>query len=149
MTPTLRTALDSDFEFAFDAKRQALGPYVAARWGWDGDFQRSLHQSRWQERPWSVILKGGTPVGTIATWEVDGHRRIGEFYVLPAFQRAGIGSAVLRQQLAQADHDKQAVRLEHLKWNPVGALYGRHGFVHESANDTHCFLVRHPIALHR
>ncbi|PIF73494.1 acetyltransferase (GNAT) family protein [Variovorax sp. 54] len=146
MNPTLRAALDSDVEFAFDAKRQALGPYVAARWGWDDDFQRNLHLSRWQERPWSIILKGATPVGTIATWEVDGHRRIGEFYVLPAFQRAGIGSAVLRHVLEQADRDNQAVRLEHLKWNPVGELYARHGFVHESANDTHCFLVRWPVA---
>ncbi|SFP24536.1 N-acetyltransferase [Variovorax sp. 770b2] len=143
----IRAAVDSDFEFALDAKRQALGPYVAARWGWDDNFQRNLHRSRWRERPWSIILKSSMPVGTIATWKVDGHLRIGEFYVLPAFQRCGIGSAVLRQVLGHADQDSEVVRLEHLKWNPVGALYGRHGFVEENANDTHYFLARHPVAL--
>jgi GNAT superfamily N-acetyltransferase len=145
----IRAAAESDFEFALDAKHQALGPYVAARWGWDDDFQRNLHLSRWRERPWSVILKSATPVGTIATWKVDGHLRIGEFYVLPAFQRCGIGSAVLRQVLGQADRNSEVVRLEHLKWNPVGALYGRHGFVEESSNDTHRFLARRPVALKR
>ena len=146
MAPTIRTAIESDFEFAFDAKRQALGPYVAARWGWDDDFQRDLHLSRWRERPWSIIFQSATPVGTIATWKVDGHLRVGEFYVLPVFQRCGIGSAVLRYVLGQADRDNEVVRLEHLKWNPVGELYGRHGFIRESANDTHCFMARRPIA---
>lgn len=97
----------------------------------------------------SVILKSATPVGTIATWKVDGHLRMGEFYVLPAFQRSVIGSAVLRHVLGQADRDNEVVRLERLKRNPVGELCGRHGFVQESTNDTHCFLARRPVAPQR
>ena len=35
MQITLRIALPEDFEFAFEAKRLALGPHIAMRWGWD------------------------------------------------------------------------------------------------------------------
>ena len=38
----LRPAAPEDFAFAFEAKRDALGPHIAARWGWDDALQRAL-----------------------------------------------------------------------------------------------------------
>ena len=144
MTVTLSPAGEADYEFAFDAKRQALGPYVEARWGWDDAFQRTLHRQCWTERPWSVIMLGGQRVGTVAITRTLTHFQFDEFYLLPRFQKQGIGSEVLKNILQQADAARLPVKLQHLKWNPVGSLYRRHGFVVVDENDTHYLLVRVP-----
>jgi GNAT superfamily N-acetyltransferase len=138
----LRPAIEQDFEFTFEAKHQALGPHVAARWSWDESFQRNLHSRRWQERPWSIIELHGEAIGTVSIQEAEDHIRFGEFYLLPAHQRMGIGSSVLKEVTSKADKAQLPIRLEYLKWNPVGSLYRRHGFEVVSENDIHYFLER-------
>ena len=141
---TLSPAGEADFEFAFEVKRQALGPYVQARWGWDDALQREFHRQRWDERPWSIITLAGQRVGTVSCARTPTHWQFGEFYLLPSFQNQGIGSEVLRSFLREVDTEKLAVRLEYLKNNPVGSLYKRHGFIVVTENDSHYFLVRAP-----
>ncbi len=143
---SLRPATANDFAFAFEAKRLALGPHILARWPWDEVFQLDLHRKRWQERPWSIIEGEGTPIGTLSAAEYPHHFRFGEFYLLPKHQGQGIGSELLRRVLARADAASLPVKLEHLKWNPVGSLYRRHGFRVVSENETHYFMVREPNA---
>ena len=144
MKVLLSPAGEADFEFAFEAKHQALGPYVEARWGWDDSFQRELHRRRWTERPWSIITGDGEKVGTVSVARTATHIQFGEFYLLPRFQRQGVGTGVLRAVLRQADTEDLPVRLEYLKGNPVGSLYKRHGFIVVAENDHHYFLVRQP-----
>lgn len=139
---TLRPVVQDDFEFAFRVKREAIGPHIAARWGWNEEFQREFHGRRWRERPWFIIVKAGVPIGTVSVMRNDASVRFGEFYLLPAFQRHGIGSTVLASVLACADAEDLPVELEYLKWNPVGSLYQRFGFVIVGENEIHYFLVR-------
>jgi len=58
-------------------------------------------------------------------------------YVLPAFQRKGIGGEVLRRILRDAHARNLPVRLRCLKWNPAISLYKRHGLIITSETDTH------------
>lgn len=141
----LRPANPADFEFAFEVKRQALGPHIAARWGWDAELQRQYHAAHWQSRPWSIITVGDRDAGTVSIHEGTEHIQFGEFYLLPEFQRQGIGSAVLKAVIERADKIGKPVKLEHLKWNPVGSLYQRNGFRVVGENDTHYFLTRQPM----
>ena len=144
MQVELSPAGEGNYEFAYDVKRQALGPYVEAHWGWDDEFQRTLHRRHWTERPWSLITSDGQRVGTVAVTRTPTHFQFDEFYLLPRFQKQGIGSEVLKIILRQADAAHLPVKLQHLKWNPVGSLYRRHGFVVVDENDTHYLLVRAP-----
>ena len=131
-----------DFEFALEAKRLALGPYIVERWGWDADFQSRVHAQRMAEKPFDAICHAGERVGTVSFME-DGERlRLGEFYIVPERQRQGIGTAVLRACLNAADELGRTVWLEHLNWNPVGLLYERNGFVRTRESETHWFLER-------
>ena len=143
---TLRPAVESDFDFAFQAKREALGPHIIAKWGWDETFQLAIHGNRWRERPWSIIESDGTAVGSVSVAEAADHIRFGEFYLLPQFQRQGLGTNILLSVLARSNDLSLPVRLEYLKWNPVGSLYRRHGFEVISENDTHYFMARQPHA---
>lgn len=144
MKIALRPARENDFDFAFEAKRLALGPHIQARWAWDEDFQLDMHRKRWQERPWSIIEGDGAPIGTLSVAEHDDHFRFGEFRSLPKCQGQGIGTELLRQVLARADAASLPVKLEDLKWNPVGSLYRRHGFRGVAENEIHCFFGAPP-----
>lgn len=141
---TLRLATDEDFQFAFAAKRDAIGPHVAVRWGWDDAVQLQHHRRRWQEKPWQIILVSGNPVGTVSIDVQATHLQFGEFYVTEGFRRQGLGTAVLLSALSLADRSHLETRLEYLKWNPVASLYARHGFRVTAESDTHYFLVRPP-----
>lgn len=129
-------------EFAFEAKRAAMGPHVVRRWPWDEAFQRDLHRRRFAEKPFFAIRNGERPIGTLSFQVAPDHVRFGEFYLFPAFQGRGIGSAVLGHCLALADRRGLPVRLEHLHWNPVGSLYRRHGFVETGRCAIHTFMER-------
>lgn len=146
MQVSLRPASEEDFEFAFKVKREALGPHVVARWDWDEEFQLALHRRRWTERPWSVLQSKDESIGTVSILQLADHVRFGEFYLLPQFQRKGIGTDLLKRVIAQSDEAGIPIRLEYLKWSPVGTLYGRHGFSVISENETHYFMERVPYA---
>ncbi|WP_092167204.1 GNAT family N-acetyltransferase [Bosea sp. OK403] len=129
-------------DFAFEAKRAAMGPHILHRWSWDEAFQRNLHQCHFNQKPFFMIGRAGQSIGTISFKVLPDHVRLGEFYLLPAFHGQGFGTAILRHCLSLSDELGLPVRLEHLHWNPVRSLYQRHGFVEIERSETHCFLER-------
>src|SRR5450759_614042 len=130
------------FEFALAAKKEALGPHIMKRWGWDEELQRKTHSERWEAKHFFRIVREGVSLGTVSIDESDDHLRVGEFYLLSSFQRQGIGSEVLAMILRDADSKHRPVRLECLKWNPALSFYKRHGFVVTHESDTHFFMER-------
>jgi GNAT superfamily N-acetyltransferase len=144
MKPTLRPTTDNDFAFAFEVKKDAIGPHISSRWGWDEKYQLDVHKQRWSEKPWFIVMLGEESIGTVSIHEQPDFIRFGEFYLLNIFRRKGLGSMILSEFLKGCDRSKRAVQLEYLKWNPVGSLYKRHGFDVVSENEIHYFMVREP-----
>ncbi len=132
------------FEFALAAKKVALGPYIVERWGWDDEFQRGVHRQRFSEKPFFRIVRGERALGTLSVMQAADHIRFGEFYLFPDVQRQGLGSRILGHCLSIADQARLPVRLEHLKWNPVGSLYRRHGFCVVGETEIHVLMERLP-----
>ncbi|MEC8010112.1 MAG: GNAT family N-acetyltransferase [Pseudomonadota bacterium] len=145
MILTFRQADDSDYELAFQAKKQAMGPHITVKWGWDEAYQRSIHNRRWHEKPWFVLMMGETSVGTLSLLRQDSILRFGEFYLLDEYRNRGLGTQVLQSVLDECDQNGEVVILEYLKWNPVGSLYKRFGFKVTHENDVHYFLRREPL----
>jgi len=135
---------DAAFRYTFEVKRAALGPYIVERWGWDEAFQMQMHQARFTEKPFFKIVRDRCEAGTLSVMRLPDHIRFGEFYLFPDYQGKGLGSRVLRHCLLLADEQGMPVRLEHLKWNPVGALYRRHGFAVVGESEIHWFMQRAP-----
>ena len=133
---------ESDFELAFEIKKQALGPHVAKQWGWDDTVQRRFHQEHWNERELLAIQLGGIDVGTVWIKKFEDHWRFGEFFILPEYQNKGIGSYILSKVIADAEQTPLPIRLEYLKWNPVASLYERKGFHRIGENETHYFMEK-------
>jgi GNAT superfamily N-acetyltransferase len=137
-----RSAVRDDFEFSFRAKLEALGPHVSKRWLWEDTFQRAIHEKRWNEKPWFIIERDSVNVGTFTKEKIVDGIQFGEFYLLPRFQHQGIGTKILETVIAESESLRLPIRLEYLKWNPVGVLYARVGFVVTSENETHYFAER-------
>jgi GNAT superfamily N-acetyltransferase len=144
MKPTLRPTTDTDFAFAFEVKKDAMGPHISSRWGWDEKYQLDVHKRRWSEKPWFIVMLGEELIGTVSIHEQPDFIRFGEFYLLNSFRRKGLGSVILSEFLKGCDRSQRAVQLEYLKWNPVESLYKRHGFEVVSENEIHYFMVREP-----
>jgi GNAT superfamily N-acetyltransferase len=133
---------ESSLHYSYEVKRAAMGPHIAKKWGWDDALQQRLHRDRFDEKPFFKIARHGHGIGTVSLAQSADHLRFGEFYLLPDFQRQGIGSLILRHCLQLADAQCLPVRLEYLKWNPVGSLYGRHGFVVTGETEIHWLMER-------
>jgi GNAT superfamily N-acetyltransferase len=131
-----------DADFAFEAKRAAMGPHIVKRWPWNEAFQRDLHQRHYEEKPFFEIRRARQQLGTLSFQVLADHVRFGEFYLLPEHHGQGTGSAILAHCLAIADSLNLPVRLEYLHWNPVGSLYRRHGFAEIGGSEIHCFMER-------
>jgi GNAT superfamily N-acetyltransferase len=129
-------------DFAFEVKRVAMGPHIMVQWGWDEAFQRNFHEKRFRDTPFSRIVHNGQAVGTVALTALVDHLRLDEFYLFPARQGQGLGTRILNHCLAIADTRGMPLRLRYLKWNPVGSLYRRHGFMGIDETEIHFIMER-------
>jgi len=125
----LRQATLEDSEFVFLVKKAALGEYIVQTWGWDEAFQRAFHLKEYEPDKTQIIVLKGQDVGWILVSESDSEFHLQEIYLLPAYQRLGIGSHLIRLLLAEAEQKRKPVRLQVLKVNPKArGLYELLGF---------------------
>lgn len=88
-----------------------------------------------------VVLVEGRQAGCIAVRPEAGSLWIEHFYLAPDVQGGGVGSAVLRRQLA--DHGREhPFRLNVLQGSRARALYERNGFIVEHQDPVDVFMVR-------
>jgi len=115
-------------EFSYQIKKMAEGEYITSMFGWDEDVQRDFHDRAWQQQKPDIITYNGKLIGTIATIETVDCIDIGQFFILPEYQRKGIGTHILENVLDKATKLGRTVTLKFLKNNPVESLYVRNGF---------------------
>jgi ribosomal protein S18 acetylase RimI-like enzyme len=124
----LRPAEPADSEFCFRLHRATLRPYVEAIWGWDESVQREFHERGFDPAHTQIVTVDGRDAGVLVV-----HRRPTEIYlgriaVDPAHQGRGIGSALIRDLLAEAAGGGLPLVLDVLAVNTRAlALYERLG----------------------
>jgi len=132
-----RDASDEDKEFLFELHRLALGPYIEKTWGWDETWQRDNFNEQFAAAGWKVLTVDQQPVGAFRTAARDGELYLEDILILPAFQRKGLGTAVIESLAGVAKSAGTCVRLQVLKVNPAIALYTRLGFRVIGEDDAH------------
>ena len=140
----LAPAQKEHYDFAYRAKKEAQGPYIAAIWGWDEDKQRWFFDRDWQEQPPMIISYADEPLGTLSVCRDEESMEIGQFFILPQHQRQGIGTFLFRQLLQEADASDRIAKIAFLKGSPVESLYRRLGFRIVDQSETHCHMERPP-----
>lgn len=132
----------SDFCYSYEVKRAAMAPHVAPHWGWDEDVQREIHRGHYATKPFYAIRRHEKNIGALSFHLRATDIRLGEFYLHPQWHNQGIGSRILAHCLGVADNMGLPVRLEYLRWNPVGRLYARFGFQEVGHSDIHIQMQR-------
>ena len=126
---TLRQATDEDYEFLYKLHEAAMREYIAATWEWQDSWQREYFQRNWDPSARRIIQISEVDAGVVVVdWQPDACY-IGLIELLPAYQRQGIGTAVLCDICRQARERQLSVSLHVLKTNqPARDLYERLGF---------------------
>ena len=124
----LKRAAAADFDLTFAIKKSAGGHYIQDVFGWDEKTQIGFHERQFSAENTRLILRDGTVVGWVSVFDHTDHTRIGEFYVLPEFQNAGIGTAVLLEAVAHASRRNVPLHIRVFGINRAVRLYERLGF---------------------
>jgi ribosomal protein S18 acetylase RimI-like enzyme len=139
----LRPGTEADRDFLFEIHRASLKDYVAATYGpWDEARQREMFDAKFSPGRFEIIRRDDQDVGLLRVEEAPDRLTIALIELLPAFQRQGIGTAVIQRVLAHARARRLSVHLQVFKVNPARRLYTRLGFI--TAETTTHFVMEHP-----
>lgn len=129
MGPTLRTAEDRDRAFSFRVTKEAMKPYVEATFGpWDDEWQRQRLENDFASSPHEIVIVGITDVGLWSVVREPVRLVLRKIYLLPEFQRRGIGTVLIRRLIQESEASRLPIELRYLMVNPVASLYERFGF---------------------
>src|SRR5262249_48765737 len=106
--------------------------------------QHQFYQERYTKTDLLLMLRDAVPVGhlSIARWQDE--IRMVDIALLPPSRNGGIGSAILRDLLAEAAAAHQPVRIHVEKFNPALRLYERLGFVSIEDKGVYLFMEWSP-----
>ncbi len=132
----LRKAVPDDYDFVRRVLHVTMRDYVEDFFGpWDQAYQDKRFAEEYTiEETW-IILRGGTGVGWLAKRNIPQEIILIQFYIAPEHQNRGTGTQVLRDLIAEARQQNQAVSLGVMKNNPARRLYEREGFKLVGEND--------------
>jgi GNAT superfamily N-acetyltransferase len=142
----LRPARREDADFLWSLRRDVMRTVVEKTWGaWDDVQQRKFFDRGFNPGECSIIVVDGRDSGRIDLSSSRNDIFVGIVEILPALQRQGIGSAVMRGLMDEARKAQLPVRLQVLKANPdAKRLYLRLGFKEAGETKTHDLLLYSP-----
>jgi GNAT superfamily N-acetyltransferase len=120
---SLRAATCDDAAFALNVTEACMRAYAEQTWGsWNGraDLDPAFDK---------IVQSAGRDIGLLGLdrrldcWFLD------KLYLLPAYQKQGIGSYLLQGLMDEAKSAQVVLRLTVLEVNPARRFYERHGFV--------------------
>jgi ribosomal protein S18 acetylase RimI-like enzyme len=140
----LRAATPEDAEFLYQLLRATMREYVEQTWSWDEKWQRAHFQENFDPAKNQIVVLDDRDVGVIASERREGDVLLGSIYILPEYQRHGIGTLLIKSVLDGAFQEGLPVRLRVLKVNPARRLYERLGFTVVEEADTHYVMKATP-----
>ncbi|MFD7922865.1 GNAT family N-acetyltransferase [Streptomyces sp. NPDC059740] len=144
-----RLATRADVEVIAELRAAVMRADLVRLGRYDEHRVRQRFRDAFCEQYTSVVVVDGQLAGCVTVRPVQDRQWLEHFYLAPHHQGRGLGSAVLRRVLAQADAQGTAVGLNVLQGSAARRLYERHGFVVEAEDPVDVFMVRPPGGLPR
>ena len=149
MVFTLRQAVAADRDWLWDTKTRCLRAYIEQTYGaWDEDTQSARFDATFIPEEIRIISLDGRDAGFTAVRHDPDVILLFNLMIAPEFQNRGLGTAVLRDLLAEAQARHLPVKLQVMKVNPARHLYERVGFTAVPAEEipTHYRMIWRPLA---
>jgi GNAT superfamily N-acetyltransferase len=146
MNLALTPCTPADRDFAFIVTEAAMRVYVEQAFGpWDADDQRRRFDEVFDSATYQRIVVDGVPAGILAVEDRPAEIFLARIFLLPAFQRRGIGSTLITALIDRARAEEKPLRLRVLRVNPAARrLYERLGFVVTESTPVHDYLEHPP-----
>ena len=140
----LRPATGGDYDFLYALQRVTYREYVIQTWGvWDEAWQQDYFHAHFDPAREQIIVVDRQDAGAISVDRRPGELFLANIQILPAYQNGGLGTALIRQLLAEAQRRGVPMVLQVLRVNPARRLYERLGFRVVEETPTH-FVMRTP-----
>jgi GNAT superfamily N-acetyltransferase len=141
----LRQATEADYDFLYALHTVTMKEYVTAIWGWDEAAQQRMFRERFDPAARQIVVVEGQDAGDLEVeWREDS-AFIARIALAPGVQHRGIGTAILKDILAEAKSRGLPVTLHALRPNPARRLYERLGFVVTEETPERFYLRREPL----
>jgi GNAT superfamily N-acetyltransferase len=128
MRIALVPAASGDDEFARETYYATMRWIIERLFGWNQAEQDASFASQFRPDDARLIMMDDQRVGWIQTEQSSSAVTLHQFYVVPALQRRGIGTQVLRMVIREARDQGKPLKVAVVKISPAKALYDRHGF---------------------
>jgi ribosomal protein S18 acetylase RimI-like enzyme len=138
----LRPATWDDYDFLWRLVRTTMREHVEHLWPWDDAWQQQYFRLKFDPTQKRIVVLDGENIGVITIERREDELYLSELYILPDYQRLGIGTQLLRELLAEAAQQGLPVALRVLKGNPALRFYQRLGFRIVDETETHYNMKR-------
>jgi GNAT superfamily N-acetyltransferase len=129
-TFTLRPANPDDAPLFYKLTDLTMREFILTTWGrWDEDRVQSESHANSQSPNTQIIQIDRLPVGVLHVARSPTQIELEQIYLLPNYQRSGIGTALISQLIEEADRSSLPIRLRVLVVNPAKQFYESFGFV--------------------
>jgi GNAT superfamily N-acetyltransferase len=133
---TFRQATEADAPLFYSVINQTMREFIVATWGaWNEErvLRESLQDST--SRNAKVIQYNGQDIGVLLVNEEPSHFQLQQVYLLPPFQRKGIGTQLVSSLVKNASAVGKPLRLRVLKVNSAKQFYEKLSFVVTGEDD--------------
>ncbi len=110
------------------------------------DAQHGWYQTHFAAADFDLILERDEPIGRLYVYRQPHDLNVIDIALLPAYRGRGVGTFLMRQLLAEADHTGRTVSLHVEGFNRARALYERLGFAYVGDDGVYLEMRRPPAA---
>jgi ribosomal protein S18 acetylase RimI-like enzyme len=127
---TLRLANSDDAPLFYSVIDLTMREFILAIWGrWDEARVQSEALADSISPNSQVIQVGNMAVGVLMVERFPTHIQLVQIYLLPEYQKLGIGTTLLQNLITEAKQSQIPVRLKVMAVNPAKLFYEQLGFI--------------------
>jgi GNAT superfamily N-acetyltransferase len=148
VTPRLRSVVPSDRAFMESVYFETQRWIVERLFGWRGDdVETAKFAEFYDEGNSQIIAVGDLDVGWLTIVRNDDAYELDGIYITAAYQRKGLGAALIRAYMEEAENAGLPIRLSTPRINPAIRLYRRLGFIELREDLFKIYMERKPPVL--
>jgi ribosomal protein S18 acetylase RimI-like enzyme len=126
----LRPSNIDDAPLFYSVIDRTMRNFILAAWGrWDEARVQSEALADSISPNSQIIHLGNLAVGVLMVERFPTHIQLVQIYLLPEYQRLGIGTVLLKNLMAEAQQSQIPVRLKVMIINPAKLFYEKLGFI--------------------
>ncbi|MEA5466948.1 GNAT family N-acetyltransferase [Leptothoe sp. PORK10 BA2] len=140
---TLRQASVSDATLLYDLIDRTMRGFIVTTWGaWSESRVQAESREDISSPNAQVISVGDVSVGVFIVERHPTHIHLDSLYLLPEYQRLGIGTALINSLITEARQNKVPIRLRVIAVNPAKKFYEQFGFIVTEATSEFFFMEK-------